>query len=475
MIPPDHAAFLSTIPFLPRMKLPGCLRSPARSLAFVAALVGFAFTNVQAGNSPDTTRSAARVGTPPPRAPEAESLRTLETEARRSPETAERWIRFGDAAMQLARDNHDGALPLRAQSAYRRALQLDEGSVDARVGLAWVFNTTHDFAQGRDWARKALAVNPREPRAHSLLGDAAVELGNYDTALDHYQSALDAGPDLSTLSRAAHALWLTGDGRKARWLMERAIKSGGPHAENTAWCRAQLALMLWHEGAVLPARQLADRALQEAPSNALVLAIAGRIASATGDSTNALAFYRRSLAAGPNHEALAGLHQVLSAAGRTQEAEEQFQRVIEFHRAGSHAHPAHGADNSLPHTHGPASGNAQLARFYADNDRNLPEATAEAERAFENFPNVANADTLAWCLFKQGRFAEARNIQRKALRWNTPDASLLFHAGRIEAQLGDRNAARKLLHQALSLNPRFHPLDAPIAAQVLLSLGQTGP
>lgn len=449
------------------------LRFPVRTMALGTALAGLTFASLQAGNAPETTNSTPRsaasaLGT-------QEALRNLETVARRTPETAEHWIAFADAAMQLARDNHEGALPLRAQSAYRRALQLDESSVDAHVGLAWVFNTTHDFAQGQDWARKALGLDPREPRAHSLLGDAAVELGEYDAAIDHYQFALDARPDLSTLSRSAHALWLTGDGRKARWLMERAIKAGGPHAENTAWCRAQLALMLWNEGAVLPARQQADRAVKEAPSNALVLATAGRIAAATGDSTNALSLFQRSIAAGPNHEALAGLHLVLRAAGRTKEAGEQFQRVIDFHRAGSHSHPAIGGEVSQPHAHGSASGNSQLARFYADNDRNLPEATTEAERAFENFPNIANADTLAWCLFKTGRLAEARTAMRKALRWNTPDATLLFHAGQIEARLGDRNAARKLLHQALSLNPRFHPLDAPIAAQVLLSLGQSVP
>lgn len=455
------------------MKLPGCHPSAARSRTFGLALVVLFVANVHAGNSPETTNSGPR--TTSPALGTQEILRDLETVARRTPETAEHWIAFGNAAMQFARDNHHGSLPLRAQSAYRRALQLDESSVDARVGLAWVFNTTHDFAQGQDWARKALGLDPREPRAHSLLGDAAVELGEYESAIDHFQSALDARPDLSTLSRAAHTLWLTGDGRRARWLMERAIKAGGPYPENTAWCRAQLALMLWHEGAVLPARQQADRAVLESPSNALVLATAGRIAAASGDSTNAIHLFQCSLAAGPNHEALAGLHLVLRATGRTQEAEEQFQRVIDFHRAGTHAHPATEGQPPLPHAHGSASGNAQLARFYADNDRNLPEATAEAERAFGNFPNVANADTLAWCLFKQGRPAEARSLQRKALRWNTPDASLLFHAGQIEARLGDRNAARKLLHQALSLNPRFHPLDAPLATQVLRSLGQADP
>jgi len=41
----------------------------------------------------------------------------------------------------------------------------------------------------------------------------------------------------------------------------------------------------------------------------------------------------------------------------------------------------------------------------------------------------------------------------------------------IHAKLGDRVTAQRYLAQALSLNPSFNPLDAPIAEATLADLG----
>ena len=81
-------------------------------------------------------------------------------------------------------------------------------------------------------------VEAGNPAALGILGDGAVELGDYEKAFDQYQKMMDARPHLSSWSRGAHLLWLTGNRSKAMWLMERAIKAGAPFAENTAWCCA---------------------------------------------------------------------------------------------------------------------------------------------------------------------------------------------------------------------------------------------
>ncbi len=49
-------------------------------------------------------------------------------------------------------------------------------------------------------------------------------------------------------------------------------------------------------------------------------------------------------------------------------------------------------------------GSLELARFYADHDRKLPEALAMAEAEYKATPNVFAADTLAWCYYKNGRY-----------------------------------------------------------------------
>lgn len=374
--------------------------------------------------------------------------------------------------MQRSRETQEPALFLRAQSAFERATELDARDVDARVGLAWVFNTVHDFAQGRAWAEKALELDPHQARAHALLSDAAVELGDYDAGLEHCQAALDARPDLTTLSRAGHLVWMMGDARRGRMLMEKAIKAGGTAAENVAWCRAQLALMLWQEGALLPAVQQVEWARQAAPRNPLVLNAVGRIQTARGDFAAATAALRQSLEAAPSHDALALLVDVQRAAGQDAEAQATEQRLLEFHRQGLHAHAATGEAPATVHAHGPGTGDAQLAAYWADHERQPAEAVCEAELAYRTFKNVYTADTLAWCYYRAGRYEEARTVMKRARRWNTPDARLAFHAGMIEAKLGNCPAARQLLARALSQNPRFHPRDAEVAAQTLVALGE---
>lgn len=423
----------------------------------------------------DDVISPERKSTRRPSSVKTASLAALEAEARRAPEVADRWVRFGDAVMQRSRETQESSGYLRAQSAFQRASELDPRNSEAFVGLAWVFNTVHDFAQGRLWAEKALALDPKHSRAHALLSDAAVELGDYENALEHCQAALDARPDLSSLSRAGHLVWMMGDARQGRLLMEKAIKSGADQAENLAWCRAQLALMLWQEGALLPAQQQVARAMQEAPRNPLVLAAAGRIRLAHLDFATAIECYQRSIAESPTHEALVGLADAYRAAGQESEAQAQDERVREFHRSGAHRHVATSEAPALEHSHGAGTGDAQLALFLADRNCQPEEAVREAELAYRNFKNVHVADTLAWCYFRAGRFEEARTTMKRALRWNTPDARLLYHAGMIQAKLGDPMSAKKLLSRALSQNPRFHPLDARVAAETLQSLSQTGP
>jgi tetratricopeptide (TPR) repeat protein len=120
-------------------------------------------------------------------------------------------------------------------------------------------------------------------------------------------------------------------------------------------------------------------------------------------------------------------------------------------------------------------GDAQIAQFYADHDRNLPEALRMAEEEYKTRKSVFVADTLAWCYYKNGRYQEAKRAARKALSRNTPVAEFLFHAGMIDAKLGDVASAQRYLYQALSLNPNFSPVFAPVAADTITELGAGAP
>ena len=130
------------------------------------------------------------------------------------------------------------------------------------IGLAWVHGALHQFETSIQWAQKSLSMDSDISEAYGLLGDAALEMGDYDAAFEHYQKMLDIRPDLSSYSRAGHLLFVTGDIQGAIGLMQKAIAAGAPFAENTAWCRAELANMLWSKGDLPMAEQVIHTGLK---------------------------------------------------------------------------------------------------------------------------------------------------------------------------------------------------------------------
>lgn len=399
-------------------------------------------------------------------------LARAEQWTRAKPENADGWVSLGNAWMQKSRDGLTAAAYDRAEAAYRKALELDATQVPAMLGLAWVANSRHDFDAGLNWARKVIDLDPRQPDAYALMGDTAVERGDYQAAFEHYQECLDIRPDLSSYSRSAHLLFLTGDVQRAQALMRRAIAAGGPYPENVAWCRARLARMLFDSGALVLAEKSVEQALKSAPENPHVLATSGKLKIARGQYAEAIRDLDRATRVAPQHGALVDLAEAYRLSGEPAKAVATADRIRSLHD-GSLTH-AHDPGDVSGHAHAPGSGNAEWARYLADRSQNLDVALREAEAAYRNYKNVYVTDTLAWCYHKNGRNDEALKMVRKALKWKTPDAGILFHAGMIHASAGDLPAARKYLYQALSLNPHFDAADARTAEETLRELAGKG-
>jgi len=375
--------------------------------------------------------------------------------ARRAPQDHRAWLTLGDALAQEFRETAREALYDHAEAAYLRALDLHPRSTEAHCGLAWVYGGRHEFAVSLLWAEKALALDAQSPAALGIIGDAQVELGDYDAAAESYQKMMDARPDLSSWSRGAHLLWLTGDKTKALWLMDKAVRAGGPHAENTAWCRAQLAMMHFHDGALLPAQQVLQPALEAGSRHTQVLLAAGRIAAARGEFDAAITHYRKLLEAGPQHDALVALGDLCTSRGEKEEAEKCYAAVAQLHATHLAAHGKAGQHSHLA-----------MAKFLADHGRNPAESLRLVQHE-KLTGNVHAADALAWIYFQNGDLPRAVEAMKRALKYNTPDAAIHYHAGLIAAAAGDTTAAMKRLQRALSLNPQFDPLHAPLAVKKL--------
>jgi tetratricopeptide (TPR) repeat protein len=428
-----------------------------RSLRTLPAMIALALAVIAACVGASERTEASGLTTPAVRRPGVD--RGIGHWTRRTtaaPNDPGAWTSLGDTFMQKARESAEPTYYRRAEAAYRKALEVSPRHVGALAGMAWVQGALHEFEESVAWAKKALAVDPAYQPAYGLLGDAAVETGNYDLAFEHYQKMLDLRPDLASYSRAAQLLWVTGNQRKAIWMMGKAVDAGALYAENTAWARVQLALMLWSQGALLSAEQILEADLAATPNSHHVLAALAKVKTSRKNYPEAIGYYKQAIAAVPQFETVVALGDLYSVIGRKEEAEQQYALVEMINRLNR----ASGVRTDL-----------QMARFYADHDQNVADATRETEAVSATRKTVYAFDTLAWCYYKGGRYDEARRAIQKALARRTPDAEILFHAGMIYAKLGERVKAQQFLYEALSTNPHFHPAHAATAAETLAQLG----
>src|SRR5580693_3692763 len=84
-----------------------------------------------------------------------------------------------------------------AAARYAEVLRADPGNADAHYYLAMISCQHGRFAEGAELARQSLANDPRQARAHVLLGRALSALGQHADALASFECALVLAPDLA--------------------------------------------------------------------------------------------------------------------------------------------------------------------------------------------------------------------------------------------------------------------------------------
>ncbi len=111
-------------------------------------------------------------------------------------------VEMGDCLARLGR--LDGAT-----EQYKRALQHDENSIKALIGLGVTSLLTAKQVQAVTWFNKALKIEPADPQALAGLGMAMAQQGKDQEAFDLFAAALEGDPEnltaLNELLRIAYA------------------------------------------------------------------------------------------------------------------------------------------------------------------------------------------------------------------------------------------------------------------------------
>jgi tetratricopeptide (TPR) repeat protein len=369
---------------------------------------------------------------------------------------------LGSLYLQKVRETGDPSYYPRAEAALRQSLALDPDNALAAAGMGSLALARHDFAEGLRWAQVARRQAPWAPAPLGIAADALTELGRYDEAIDALQQMVDLRPDLASLSRISYARELHGDLTGAIDSMRRALEAASPGTEAAAWARIHLAHLLCLTGDLDGADREYAATLVYLPDYVHGLAGRARVAAARGDLKTAIDLYEVAQETQPVPEYAIALGDVYRAAGRNASAARQDELV----RVITHLQRAAGVDVDL-----------ELSIFEAEraaeakDGRALSAALETAAAQHARRPDsVAALDALAWTLYLSGQSAEALPLSRQAVRLDTQDPLMLYHAGAIAAAASSGADARMHLESALARNPHFHPRHAPAARALLESL-----
>jgi len=387
------------------------------------------------------------------------AVRFLESRVKADPDDLVALNKLANYYLQLYRETYDVtylSLALRSARSSLQVLGPDQnlGGLDA---LAQAEYATHDFSSARDHAKELTEYQPRKSGGYLVMGDALLELGEYEQAIKAYAriDELDHG-SVATETRLGRLAVLRGDFAGAERHFQAALAQAtsglAPTAESVAWCHWQLGETAFQAGDSAKAEGHYRDALTAYPKYARALASLGRAREAQGDRTGAIEQYERALRIVPDPTFAAALGDLYKLAGRNQDAARQYKLVEQI--------------GKLNEFNG-ALYNRQLALFYADHDLLPNDAYTNAAKEYAVRRDVYGADALAWSALKSGKTAEAQAAIKEALRLGTRDARLFYHAGLIAKAAGDRGAAHEYLQQAMTLNPKFDPLQAEIAGREL--------
>jgi pentatricopeptide repeat protein len=347
-------------------------------------------------------------------------------------------------------------LAARAAQNSLKAIPAEQNLVGLSL-LAQVEFSSHDFASARDHAQQLVKLDPRKGYPYLMLGDALVELGDYEAAKEAFRQMERRGSaDVAARTRLARMAALTGDNARAERLyveaLGMAVEAVPPSRETIAWLRWQLGETAFGAGDYEKAESHYRDSLVTFPDYYRALAGLGRALAAKGDLNGAIEHYERAVRILPDPAFVAALGDLYQIAGRTKEAEAQYALCEQSARISA-------AGGQLY--------NRQLALFYADHDLKTGEAYQLAKREYEKRRDIYGADALAWTALKAGKIDEARQAVKESLRMGAQDAKLFYHAGMIARAAGDRATAQEYLQRALKINPRFDPRQSQVAKQAL--------
>ena len=177
-----------------------------------------------------------------------------------------------------------------------------------------------------------------------------------------------------------------------------------------------------------------------------------RVDAYQGDIPAAIAALRTATAIAPQPETVGLLGDLLAATGDATGSAEQFATVRFIEKLGEIQSTVY---------------DRVILRFELDHGGASDAMLAKAQASLAARPDYTGHDTVAWALYRLGRYDEAGAQMTSAMANGSADARLLYHRGAIELGQGNAAAGRADLGQALTAGPALDPNERAEAQDLL--------
>jgi tetratricopeptide (TPR) repeat protein len=384
-------------------------------------------------------------------------IRFYEARIKGDPRAAADRAALAGLYLQRSRETGEFADFRRAEELARQslAIRVKSNSRAARVLTASLL-AQHRFADALEAARELVRVWPEDAAHRALLAEIQMEVGDYQAARVTLGTLQSARGELAVAPRMARWAEATGKPAEERELLYEAARRAEFRAdlprEQVAWFHLRVGEHELRTGRLDEAERAFRAGLAAEPNDFRLVSSMARLEAHRGRWKQAIE-YGEMVGDAADLRTLATIGDAHAALGDNQAAERYYRRVEEA-----------AAENPEPY-------NRQWTQFRVDRNRNIPETVKLLQEEIRGRKDLLGYDLLAWGLYRAGDYRGARAAAEQALRTGSQDPSFLYHAGLIEAALGNAAGARRQLERALDINPH-HPLLAQQARSALKSLDE---
>jgi tetratricopeptide (TPR) repeat protein len=378
----------------------------------------------------------------------AAEISGLQAELRAMPRNVKALGTLGLAYQQRVRETGDPTYYGKAEGILREALSLSPRDLVATAGLGQLALSRHRFREALAFGLRAKRISPTTAGVYGVVGDAEVELGRYRAAFRAFDRMASLKPSVASYARVSYARELLGHSVGAERAMQLAASAAVGEREASAWTHVQLGLL--YLGHARPQRALGELRIALAADSSYFVALDGmaQVQAGLGRLQSAIAYERAAVDRVPLPQQVGFLGDLYRVTGRPVQAHREYALIGVIEKLLA----ANRVRNDL-----------DVALFDVDHGLRLGHALVLARRGYAERPSIFGDDVLGWALARNGRCKAALPFSERALRLGTQDALKQFHRGWIAACLGDRTASRGWYRRALSLNPHFSVLWAPVA------------